>query len=203
VVAVWQIRGGSRSVVGGNRDIDIVRLEETLSDKDGRFHFAPLGAYTPPPGWMRDESAFPVLQFFKPGYMPVGRTRVRWKFGEEAHIVPNPPVQPRKEGWSREIQIYRYLTQPVSEARAMNPIYKRQTDEQKILDALMGFAWFLEGNVRRLDHDRERQRKAIASQWRAIVMADEEIRKYRKNHEWGTTALHDAFLEKRKKEGIR
>ena len=164
----------------------VVRVEETLTDADGRFAFAPLGDYVPLPGWERD-AAFPVLSFFKPGYEPASRHRFTWEHGEEGEPAPARGV--RNSGWQRKIQLYRYLTKPPSEIRAADPIYRRMTDEQKILGPLKNFANALETNVRYSDFDiaptdSPRRQKAIEAQWRAIATIDEELRRNGTTHPW-------------------
>src|SRR5215213_9224260 len=49
VVAKWQIVQRYLHSTTNH----IVRLEETLTDKEGRFQFTPLGSYTPPLTWER------------------------------------------------------------------------------------------------------------------------------------------------------
>jgi hypothetical protein len=187
VVAAWNIL--QRHPLH-SKTVEVIRLDEAITDKEGRFEFAPLGAYTPPAGWERDEGAFPVLHFFKPGYEPTGYQRFTWEFGQDARL-PRKSEQhaARKVGWQREIQLYRYLTGPVSDVESMNPIYQRMSDSQKILGPLKSFANFLARNVENSDSElapfgNPRTRKAIEAQWRAILMVDAEIRKYEPNHHW-------------------
>jgi hypothetical protein len=206
VVAAWQILQRQQAFgIEGRPKRQNLRLEETLTDKEGYFEFAALGDYTPPPGWIRDEVAFPLIRFFKPGYVPAGRTRFTWEFGTDADIARGArAAPPRKEGWKREIQIYRYLTEPLTEVQRLNPIYTRKTDTEKILDRLVGFASVLDWNVSIAEPDAEQERRAVGAQWRAILMVDEEIRKYRPKYEWAiNSALRDAIRAARAKEGVR
>lgn len=196
IVAKWQIeQRQSFSGIEGITTIKVIRLEETLTDKEGRFQFAPLGDYTPPLGWER--GAFPVLLFFKPGYEPTGLGRAEWQYGEDYQSPRKDQGRPlRKEGWQREIQLYRYLKRPVPEYQAMNPIYQRKTDEQKILDPLMSFANSLAFN---LDHA-QREQTAIEAQWRAILMVNDEIRRYRPDYQWSDPRIRRALQERATKE---
>lgn len=185
----------------------VIRVEETLTDAEGHFAFAPLGDYATPVGWER-HGGFPGLFFFKPGYEMAFRQRFTWEHGEDAHIPRKDEAHPpRKIGWRREIPLYRYLTRPLSEIRARDPIYRGMTNEQKILGPLKNFAYSLEANVRDSDsemapNDSARRRKAIEAQWRAIVMIDDELRRNGAIHQWPAEIWN--LLDKAKaKEGPR
>lgn len=173
-----------------------------MTDKEGRFRFAPLGRYIPPPGWERDESAFPVLLFFKPGYELKGLGLAAWQHGEYVHLTREErPAPARRIGWQREIRLYRYFTSPVSKYRADDPLYKRMTDEQKILGQLTNFASLLASNVDNSGNDfeplgRAQRRKAVETQWRAIVMVDMEMRKHGRKYMWSTREIRDALAER-------
>jgi hypothetical protein len=194
IVAKWQIL--QRHPLHSRTD-QIIRLEEILTDKEGRFQFAPLGHYEPPLGWERDEGAFPHLAFFKPGYEPTGQQRFTWEFGQEARLAPNLRSVPlKKEGWKREIQLYEYLTRP-STSGVIDPSIK-STPEEKILDRLTSFASNLDRNVRLFEGSKRREREAVEAQWRAIVMIDNEIRKYEPKYQWLNSAIQDALRVNRK-----
>ena len=202
VVATWHILRPRWSIEGGSYE-QVIRLEEVITDKDGRFEFAPLGDYSPPLGWRREEGS-PIIFFFKPGYEPTVRDRKSWEREWDGAGEPmnNPATaSPRKPGWEREVQLFRYLTRPIEAWRVEDPIFKRMTPEQKIYDRLDGFAFFLARNVRDSDDpgapdDSRRQRKAVEAQWRAILMIDEEIRKYRPKYEWYGSAIRNALRNK-------
>jgi len=206
VVAVWQILQRHYNFIAeGNPTIEITRLEETVTDKEGRFYFAPIGNYSPRFGWQRDEDRYPQLAFFKPGYGPMYRERFTWEFGFDVNEPFNNPATEShgKQGWQREIQLYAYLTEPVSEAHSMNPIFQSMTGEQRILGRLTGFASMLVRNVGNSD-TREapdgsyRRRNAIESQWRAIVSVDEEIRKYEPRYRW-SAGIENVLRNKKKR----
>ena len=205
VVAVWGIlRRNYTLVAEGNPDKEIIRLEETLTDKEGRFQFSPLGYYDPPFGWQRDEVAFPLLRIFKPGYLPAGRTRFTWEHGDQLELAAHSSAnQARKEGWQREIRVYPYGSGPVSEVRATNPIYMKLTPEQKILDPLRSFASFLVSNLGNSATDLRSQRRTAEKQWRAMVMVDDEIRKYLPNYEWPNATARQMLSGRERKEERR
>jgi hypothetical protein len=205
VVGVWQIiRRHHMFIVEGTPDIKIVRLGAALTDKDGRFRLPPLGDYSPPLGWERDDTEFPKLAFFKPGYEPTFRQRFTWEFGDRRDVPAGkaPPRSARDTGWEREIQLYPYLTRPVSEALAIDPIYQGLTDHQKILEPLRGFASFLARNVENSDARNASplsplRRKAVQAQWQAITMIDGEIRRYQPKYDWHDTAIREALKQGR------
>ncbi len=182
VVATWHILRPRWSIEGGSYE-QVIRLEEVLTDKDGRFEFAPLGDYSPPLGWRREEGS-PIIFFFKPGYEPTVRDRKSWEREWDGVGEPmnNPATaSPRKPGWEREVQLFRYLTRP-ERSGVIDPSIKR-TPEQKIAASLAGFKGAIESNVDNSDDpgapsDSPRRLKAIEIQWRAIVMIEQEMRKY-------------------------
>jgi hypothetical protein len=202
VVVAWRIlRRHHMLIVEGNPDEEVIRLEETLTNKDGYFAFKPLGYYTPPLGWQRDETLFPLLNFFKPGYEPRGQTRVTWEFGDDIdrNVSKTTGRALKKRGWQREVPLFRYLTSPVPEWLAVNPIHKRMTNEQKILERLTSFASGLSENVELYARSNRQRRKAVEAQWRAIVIVDQEIRKYRPKYEWLSNEIRDALRETQNK----
>jgi hypothetical protein len=204
VIAVWEILWRHYFIVEGSPHRETIRLEETLTDKEGRFRFAPLGNYAPPLAWERNEGRFPKLAFFKPGYEPTYRDRFNWEFGEETNLPRGSPT-PRalkKLGWQREIPLYRYLTRPLSVAETMNPSDRRMTDKEKILARLTNFAHSLESNVTLAGKNIRDQRKAAEAQRSAILTMDEEIRQYRPKFEWHNAAI-EALLRENVKRGRR
>jgi hypothetical protein len=199
VVAVWYIeRRQSFMGIEGTKTIEVIRLEEAVTDEQGRFGFAPMGDYTPPVGWER--SAFPSLHFFSPGYEPKGLGRVAWEHGErygypeEKQLEPRHP--PRKLGWQREIQLYPYLARPLTRGEAADPIYRQMTDTQKILARLTGFARFLASNVE-FSRSTLGEKTAVQAQWSAIAMINDEIRKYQPDFHWWNRPIEQALALKR------
>lgn len=66
VVVQWELdRGGFHPGLGGR-----MRLEETITDKAGRFFFAAWGPAKPDEGFLRDST--PYLLLYKQGYVPKG-----------------------------------------------------------------------------------------------------------------------------------
>ncbi|HYS90049.1 MAG TPA: carboxypeptidase-like regulatory domain-containing protein [Bradyrhizobium sp.] len=206
VVAAWQILQRHYFIVEANPDIEVVRLAEVLTDKDGRFEFAPLGDYNLPLGWHKEEGRFPQLAFFKPGYEPARRDEISWDQDRDHLSQPfnNPATaSPQKPTGEREVQLFRYLTRPERKSGVIDPSVKSGGTEQQIYGRLDGFAFTLAMNVRNSDDrgapdDSQRRRRAIEAQWRAILMIDEEIRKYRPNYQW-SGAIVDALRDKVKK----
>lgn len=199
VVAKWQIL--QRLPLNSTTE-RIIRLEETLTDKDGRFQISALDSYAPPSGWEREGGAFPLLLFFKPGYDPSGYNQFTWENGDPQNVGKHVPLT---IGWSRDVPLFRYTTGPFAEARSDDPIYRRMTEEQKILDRLIPFASTLEQNVRtsREGGGSLTPQRAVEAQWRAIVMVDEEVRKYRPKHQWAATEISSALREMNKPQGTR
>ncbi|SRR6266699_302931 len=214
VVAVWQIlRRNYTSNAGASTEA--IRLEEVLTDKDGRFEFAALGDYSAPPGWEKEPGSFPMLGFFRPGYEPAFRTPYTWE--AERNEINEPLNNPataslRKPTREREIQLFAYLTR--SSPLAKIPEQKSEqgsrgysgnvpTPERRIEGLLWNFAFFLGGNVVISDPgargNSQRRRKAVEAQWHAILMVDKEIRKYKPNYDWGSSAIKEALRDKREK----
>lgn len=121
VVAVWSIQHQqSFAGIPGIKTYEVIRLEEAVTDSEGRFGFAPMGQYRPPLGWERAQ--FPTLLFFKPGYEPKGLGRTDWEYGEDYSVPRTEPTRIfRKVGWQREIPLYPYLTRPLTEIEAADP----------------------------------------------------------------------------------
>lgn len=194
VVANWEIE---QHHLLHSRTDRIIRLEETVTDKEGRFAFPPLGDYTVPLGWERSESNFPRLAFFKPGYEPAYRQRFSWEYGPQAATPDkNAPRAPRKDGWQREIQLYPYLASPPT-TEVIDPSVRR-TREGQILDRLSGLASLLARNVDNSGDNATRagiaqRRNAVDKQWRAITTVDAEIRKYRPKYSWSTREIREAL----------
>lgn len=197
VVIKWEIEQHARE----GRTDRIVRLEETLTDRGGRFAFAALGNYSVPIGWERSEFNFPRLAFFKPGYEPASRQRFTWEYGERPGVPKKESAHPpRNDGWQREIQLYRYLTSPPSTEVVDRSITR--TDESRILDRLTGLASLLARNVQNSGDDTTtvgiaQRRKAVETQWHAITALDGEIRKYRPQYSWSTREIREALRDKR------
>ena len=129
-------------------------------------------------------------------------TRKSWEreWNGAGEPMNNPATaSPRKPGWEREVQLFRYLTRPETSV-VIDPSISR-SPEQKIYDRLDGFAFFLARNVRDSDDpgapdDSRRRRKAVEAQWRAILMIDEEIQKYQPKYEWYGSAIRNALRNK-------
>jgi hypothetical protein len=194
VVAAWYIeRRQSFMGVEGTKSIEVVRLEEMVTDEQGRFRFEPIGNYTPPAGWGR--GAFPILHFFKPGYEPKGIGRIAWEHGEGYGLPIEPQLQgrpPRRLGWQREVQLYRYLARPLTQGEAADPIYRQMTDTQKIMGRLTNFARALAENVE-FSSATLGETVAVQTQWRAIAMVDDEIRKYQPDFHWWNRPIEQAL----------
>jgi hypothetical protein len=201
VVAAWEIvqwhffHGSSRK---------IVHIQETVTDREGRFSLAPLGDYTPPLGWER-EAHFPILAFFKPGYDWTTRQRFTWEYGEDAELLTKP--NPRNVGWQREIQLYRYLTTP-KRSTVIDHSLRPGPSEQQIINRLRGLASFLSRNAQ----DSYREEAAIEAQWRAILMVDAELRRYQTDYpqysgyywqSWWSKKIQLALREAAKKNPAR
>jgi len=159
VVVAWHIRRTIGSMEGGTTGMDVVGFAEVLTDKDGRFEAGPLGSnYSVPMFYSKDESSFPKIAFFKPGYEPTYRNERSWDQERDHLSQPfnNPATaSPRRSTGEREVQLFRYLTRPVSEARAINPIYQRMTAEEKIYGLLWNFASSLATTVADADYGGE------------------------------------------------
>jgi len=196
VVAAWRIERLIRFRAAGIADYDVVGLAEVLTDKDGRFEFAPLGSnYGLPLLWRKDETFFPRLAFFKPGYEPTFRDEISWDQERDhlSQLFNNPATaSPQKPMGEREVQLFPYLTRPMPDWRAENPIFKLQTAEQKIAASLASFAMAIDSNVQLSDDKARpgsrRHLKAIEVQWRAIVMIEQEMRKYPYSFGWSNAA---------------
>jgi hypothetical protein len=186
VVAVWDIeRRQSFMGVEGTKTIEVVRLEEAVTDEQGRFGFVPIGDYTPPAGWQR--SAFPILYFFKSGYEPKGIGRIAWEHGEGYGLPEEPQLQgrpPRRLG-------------PLTQGEAADPIYRQMTDTQKIMGRLTNFARALANNVE-FSSATLGETTAVQTQWRAITMIDDEIRKYRPDFHWWNRPIEQALASRSK-----
>jgi hypothetical protein len=195
VIGVWTILRRHYDIfVEGNPDLQIIRLEEQLTDKDGRFQFAALGKYVPPVGWQRDENFFPTLKFFTPGYEPSYRDRFTWEWQPGAPAATRPPA-----GWERDIALYRYLTKPdISTVRDSSI---QRTPQSKMLGPLTNLAFSIEQNVKISGESGIAQRRAIDAQWRAIQMLDQEIRKYEPYYQWGGGIQKELRTQAKERQG--
>jgi len=195
VVAAWYIEHRQSYLgVPGVTTTKVIQLQQAITDKNGRFELPTLGDYSPPPGWERDQFAFPVLHFFKPRYEPKGLGRQAWQYGED-YVRPNTENPPRKSGWQGEIRVNQYLKGSTNTG-VVDPSVNRTPDET-ILERLSGFASFLRYNVANAS-DTFGQQKAINAQRPAIVMIDGEIRKYRPNYQWQSKSIEQALADWKK-----
>lgn len=71
VVQYWELR--RPTVVGHSNFAGVLHVDETVTDKDGRYTFGRWGPVTVPAGGVIVYSGSPDLSFFKPGYIPAGR----------------------------------------------------------------------------------------------------------------------------------
>ena len=204
IIGVWQIKQRF-GLVGpkGRADERIIRLEERRTDTQGRFGFTPLGAYAPPLGYEPDEFKFPLLIFFKPGYDPSSRQRFSWEYGEddERKFDKATGRALRKEGWQREIRLFRYGTQPDT-SEVIDHSLKKQTPEERSAHLLRNYALSLSEIVETFSTPAE-QRKAVEAQWNVIVALDGEIRKFWPDYHWYSIAIYYALKERASKDEAR
>jgi hypothetical protein len=99
----------------------------------------------------------------------------------------------RKDGWQREIRLFRYSTRPDTTG-VVDPS-TTSTPQRRALGLLTNYAMSLSRNVERFEPGEER-RKAVEAEWKAILMLDDEIRKLQPNYHWYSTAIQDALKER-------
>src|SRR5438105_5157734 len=197
VLGMWQIKQ-RWGLVGpkGRADERIIRLEEKLTDKEGRFEFTPLGDYSPPLGYEQDDVLSPWLSFFKPGYDPSSRQRFSWEYGEDEERQFDKATGRvlRKEGWQREIRLFRYGTRPDTSV-VIDHSVKKSSPEQRSRERLKLYALSLSTNVETFATAAE-QRKAVEAQWNVIVALDGEIRKFSPDYRWYSMEIYYALKER-------
>jgi hypothetical protein len=190
VVARWTI--SPTLYFHGPTKFRVIHLAETLTDEDGKYSIAEWGPISRPSGWEKFRSDDPVVGIFKPGYLPVFLDNVAWQTKEQT----GPPFNSRTAAVLRvahdkkDIVISSYGEQRRDEVTGRGSSIKRDARTPAI-DSLMSFASFLNRNAQYADDDdapssSPARIRAMQRQRNAVVLVDEELRKFRERYRWAT-----------------
>jgi len=194
VVAAWIISPTFHESLHGPTKFKLIHLVETMSDDSGNYMIPAWGPIERPAWWEKYRSDDPAMSVFKPGFEPVFPLNVTYQTKEQT----GPPFNSREVAVLRsaydgkDIALFRYGRGYKDwQLRDPGPNSVQLTPESFTAGLLENYASSLARNADRADYDAIQSRSparmnAMRLQRRAVLLVDEELRKFGKSYHWRT-----------------
>jgi len=194
IVAAWVISPTFHENLHGATKFKLIHLVETISDDAGIYLVPAWGPIERPASWEKYRSDDPTMSVFKPGFEPVFPLNVTYQTKEQT----GPPFNSsevavlRSAYDGKDIALFRYGKGYKDwQLRNPGPNSIQLTPESFTAGLLENYASSLARNADRADYDAIQSHSparlnAMRLQRRAVLLVDEELRKFGSRFHWPT-----------------